>query len=81
MKHPPTSPLQILKIFRQTDIGVLDQCCPMPKPNAYPSEMDDDVTVGKFYATFLIQVTSILIIILILIIVSMLLILCLDSSL
>jgi voltage-dependent calcium channel L type alpha-1D len=47
---------QILKIFRQTDVNVLDQCCPMPKPNAYPgSEMEDDVTVGKFYATFLIQ--------------------------
>jgi len=47
---------QILKIFRQTDINVLDQCCPMPKPNIYPgSEMEDDVTVGKFYATFLIQ--------------------------
>jgi len=46
---------QILKIFRQTDVAVLDQCCPMPKPNSYPGEMDDDVTVGKFYATFLIQ--------------------------
>jgi len=46
---------QILKIFRQTDLNVLDQCCPMPKPNTYPGEMEDDVTVGKFYATFLIQ--------------------------
>jgi len=46
---------QILKIFRQTEPGVLDQCCPAPKPNTYPGEMDDDVTVGKFYATFLIQ--------------------------
>merc|ERR1719154_1038131 len=46
---------QILKIFRQTDKAVLDQCCPAPKPNTYPGEMDDDVTVGKFYATFLIQ--------------------------
>merc|ERR1712038_500039 len=27
---------QILKIFRQTDVAVLDQCCPMPKPNSYP---------------------------------------------
>merc|ERR1719249_655101 len=43
------------KIWRQTDVAVLDQCCPMPKPNSYPGEMDDDVTVGKFYATFLIQ--------------------------
>ena len=29
---------QILKIFRQTDVAVLDQCCPMPKPNSYPGE-------------------------------------------
>ena len=53
----------------------------MPKPNAYPSEMDDDVTVGKFYATFLIQVTTTLSIILILIMVSMLLFMSLDTLL
>ena len=29
---------QILKIFRQTDKAVLDQCCPAPKPNSYPGE-------------------------------------------
>merc|ERR1740123_658559 len=48
---------QILKIFRQTDVAVLDQCCPPPKINQYGDncEIEDDVTVGKFYATFLIQ--------------------------
>merc|ERR1711881_79841 len=48
---------QILKIFRQTDVAVLDQCCPPPKINQYGDNCDieDDVTVGKFYATFLIQ--------------------------
>merc|ERR1712142_247189 len=48
---------QILKIFRQTDVAVLDQCCPPPKINQFGDtwEIDDDVTVGKFYATFLIQ--------------------------
>jgi len=48
---------QILKIFRQTDVAVLDQCCPPPKLNQFGDtwEIDDDVTVGKFYATFLIQ--------------------------
>ena len=66
---------QILKIFRQTDVAVLDRCCPPPKLNQFGDNMeskylkykiieehknisvtvDDDVTVGKFYATFLIQ--------------------------
>jgi len=48
---------QILKIFRQTDINVLDQCCPPPKLNSFGEacDIEDDVTVGKFYATFLIQ--------------------------
>jgi len=48
---------QIMKIFRQTDINVLDQCCPPPKVNLVQGdcEVEDDVTVGKFYATFLIQ--------------------------
>merc|ERR1719445_2005647 len=48
---------QILKIFRQTNVAVLDQCCPPPKINQFGDawEIDDDVTVGKFYATFLIQ--------------------------
>jgi len=48
---------QILKIFRQTDVAVLDQCCPPPKINAFGDacDLEDDVTVGKFYATFLIQ--------------------------
>ena len=67
---------QILKIFRQTNVAILDQCCPPPKLNqfgdSWESEwsnsgslqslphikcfsVDDDVTVGKFYATFLIQ--------------------------
>ena len=26
---------QILKIFRQTDVAVLDQCCPPPKLNQF----------------------------------------------
>ena len=66
---------QILKIFRQTDVAVLDRCCPPPKLNQFGDScdsktgqarvwmetnidiiaVDDDVTVGKFYATFLIQ--------------------------
>jgi len=48
---------QILKIFRQTDVAILDQCCPQPKINAFGDacDIEDDVTVGKFYATFLIQ--------------------------
>merc|ERR1712038_1396710 len=48
---------QILKIFRQTNVAILDQCCPPPKLNQFGDtwEIDDDVTVGKFYATFLIQ--------------------------
>merc|ERR550517_1851469 len=48
---------QILKIFRQTNITILDQCCPPPKLSPFGDtwEVDDDVTVGKFYATFLIQ--------------------------
>ena len=32
---------QILKIFRQTEPGVLDQCCPAPKPNTYPGESNN----------------------------------------
>merc|ERR1719225_526555 len=39
---------QILKIWKRTDIKLLDQICP-------GAGMEDEVTVGKFYATFLIQ--------------------------
>ena len=35
---------QILKIFRQTDINVLDQCCPAPKINAYGEACDSKLT-------------------------------------
>jgi hypothetical protein len=31
----PTLRHQILKIFRQTDVAVLDQCCPAPKVSAF----------------------------------------------
>ena len=38
---------QILKIFRQTDVAVLDQCCPMPKPNSYPGE--SKISFSKYF--------------------------------
>ena len=31
---------QILKIFRQTDVAVLDQCCPPPEINQYGDNCD-----------------------------------------
>jgi len=40
---------QILKIFKQTNPDMLDKCCPGPEL------LEEEVTVGKFYATFLIQ--------------------------
>jgi len=40
---------QIIKIFKLTKFDVLDQCCPGP------GLLEEEVTVGKFYATFLIQ--------------------------
>merc|ERR1719427_2473079 len=40
---------QIIKIFKTLDISMLDSCCPGP------SLLEEEVTVGKFYATFLIQ--------------------------
>jgi len=40
---------QILKIFKTQDIAMLDSCCPGP------GLLEEEVTVGKFYATFLIQ--------------------------
>jgi len=39
---------QILKIWKRTNIQLLDQICP-------GAGLEDEVTVGKFYATFLIQ--------------------------
>lgn len=33
---------QILKIFRQTDVAVLDQCCPPPKINQYGDNCDSE---------------------------------------
>ncbi|XP_071748883.1 muscle calcium channel subunit alpha-1 isoform X29 [Lepeophtheirus salmonis] len=39
---------QILKIWKRTDLKLLDQICP-------GAGLEDEVTVGKFYATFLIQ--------------------------
>lgn len=39
---------QIMKIWKRTDSKLLDQICP-------GAGMEDEVTVGKFYATFLIQ--------------------------
>merc|ERR1719195_414713 len=39
---------QILKIWKRTNIKLLDQICP-------GAGLEDEVTVGKFYATFLIQ--------------------------
>jgi len=40
---------QILKIWKTQDISMLDSCCPGP------GLLEEEVTVGKFYATFLIQ--------------------------
>ena len=40
---------QILKIFRQTDVAVLDQCCPMPKPNSYPGESRNSLSKAMVY--------------------------------
>jgi len=40
---------QIRKIFKGCDEDMLDKCCPGP------SLLEEEVTVGKFYATFLIQ--------------------------
>ena len=39
---------QILKIFRQTDINVLDQCCPAPKINAFGDACDSKFTYLYF---------------------------------
>lgn len=39
---------QISKIWKRTDPKLLDQICP-------GAGLEDEVTVGKFYATFLIQ--------------------------
>jgi len=41
--------VQILKIFKGMDMDMLDKCCPGP------GLLEEEVTVGKFYATFLIQ--------------------------
>jgi len=41
---------QIIKVFKEgVDIPMLDSCCPGP------GLLEEEVTVGKFYATFLIQ--------------------------
>jgi len=40
---------QIIKIFKTVNIEMLDKCCPGP------GLLEEEVTVGKFYATFLIQ--------------------------
>jgi len=40
---------QIIKIFKTLDMNMLDSCCPGP------GLLEEEVTVGKFYATFLIQ--------------------------
>lgn len=40
---------QIKKIWKEVNIDMLDKCCPGP------SLLEEEVTVGKFYATFLIQ--------------------------
>jgi len=41
--------VQILKIWKEMDMDMLDKCCPGP------GLLEEEVTVGKFYATFLIQ--------------------------
>ena len=38
---------QILKIFRQTDVAVLDQCCPPPKINQYGDNCDSKKKKAK----------------------------------
>merc|ERR1719348_806711 len=40
---------QIIKIYKLTNFDMLDKCCPGP------GLLEEEVTVGKFYATFLIQ--------------------------
>jgi len=40
---------QIIKVFKTLDMDMLDSCCPGP------GLLEEEVTVGKFYATFLIQ--------------------------
>merc|ERR1712128_384691 len=40
---------EIIKIFKTLDMNMLDSCCPGP------GLLEEEVTVGKFYATFLIQ--------------------------
>merc|ERR1719300_1310004 len=41
---------QIIKVFKEgVDMSMLDSCCPGP------GLLEEEVTVGKFYATFLIQ--------------------------
>merc|ERR1719285_1588215 len=41
---------QIIKVFKEgVDLPMLDSCCPGP------GLLEEEVTVGKFYATFLIQ--------------------------
>jgi len=40
---------ELMKIFKTMDIEMLDSCCPGP------GLLEEEVTVGKFYATFLIQ--------------------------
>jgi len=40
---------QLMEIFKTIDMKMLDSCCPGP------GLLEEEVTVGKFYATFLIQ--------------------------
>jgi hypothetical protein len=44
---------QILKIFRQTDVAVLDQCCPAPKISSL-GDCDSKLSVHNYQILFII---------------------------
>ena len=46
---------QILKIFRQTDVAVLDQCCPPPKLNQFGDTWESEYSLDStiFFITFI----------------------------
>ena len=46
---------QILKIFRQTDVAVLDQCCPPPKLNQFGDTWESECSLDSiiFFIPFM----------------------------
>ena len=45
---------QILKVFRQTDVTVLDQCCPEPKTSQF-GEPSKEVVLAIYSSTTAVQ--------------------------